>query len=189
MSQRRKPLVLTLTFSQEIKKPMDLGTIRKKLSRRQYLSPESFMSDVRLVWSNAWTYNRPGDDIYVMAEKLSERFEELVSSKPILRADSEVSSAKKALDATALVGLNAEGWREYGFLNHTEGRIRRQTAWDAAAKARMEADRALTGLSGYDVSHSPPVSLIFAVAGAIFCLGCVCHAAGFVGCGCSMSFR
>jgi hypothetical protein len=139
---------------------MDLGTIRKKLSRRQYLSPESFITDVRLVWSNAWTYNRPGDEIYVMAEKLSDKFEELVTSKPVLKSDSEASSAKKALEATSLACLNAEGWREYGFLNHTEGRIRRQAAWNAKAKARMEADKALTGQSGYDVSFRPPISFL-----------------------------
>ena len=44
-------------YLQVIKEPQDLGTISKKLERTQYMSPEDFARDVRLVWQNAITYN------------------------------------------------------------------------------------------------------------------------------------
>ena len=41
----------------------------------KYLTPEKFATDVRLVWKNAMTYNRPDSEIYITADKLSKLFE------------------------------------------------------------------------------------------------------------------
>ncbi|XP_073054593.1 uncharacterized protein [Primulina eburnea] len=59
-----------------IKHPMDLGTIKKRLSQNWYKSPREFAEDVRLVFRNAMTYNPKGQDVHVMAEELSGMFEE-----------------------------------------------------------------------------------------------------------------
>ncbi|KAJ8543024.1 hypothetical protein K7X08_005547 [Anisodus acutangulus] len=59
-----------------IKHPMDLGTIKTRLSQNWYKSPREFAEDVRLVFHNAMTYNPKGQDVHVMAEHLSEIFEE-----------------------------------------------------------------------------------------------------------------
>ncbi|XVE54522.1 hypothetical protein DITRI_Ditri03aG0088500 [Diplodiscus trichospermus] len=58
-----------------IKHPMDLGTVKKKLVSGQYPSPLDFAADVRLTFSNAMTYNPPGNDFHYMAETLSKYFE------------------------------------------------------------------------------------------------------------------
>jgi len=62
-------------YPEIIKKPMDLGTIKKRLDGAKYSDAQKFASDVRLVWSNAMTYNRPDSDIYQTADKLSKLFE------------------------------------------------------------------------------------------------------------------
>ncbi|CAN4087383.1 unnamed protein product [Withania somnifera] len=59
-----------------IKHPMDLGTIKARLSENSYKSPKEFAEDIRLVFSNAKTYNLKGQDVHVMAEELSQIFEE-----------------------------------------------------------------------------------------------------------------
>ncbi|KAL2476407.1 Transcription factor GTE4 [Abeliophyllum distichum] len=59
-----------------IKHPMDLGTIKNRLSQNWYKSPREFAEDVRLVFRNAMTYNPKGQDVHIMAEQLSEIFEE-----------------------------------------------------------------------------------------------------------------
>ncbi|KAL3849250.1 hypothetical protein ACJIZ3_011132 [Penstemon smallii] len=59
-----------------IKHPMDLGTIKTRLSQNMYNSPREFAEDVRLVFRNAMTYNPKGQDVHVMAEQLSQIFEE-----------------------------------------------------------------------------------------------------------------
>ncbi|CAA3032387.1 transcription factor GTE4-like [Olea europaea var. sylvestris] len=59
-----------------IKRPMDLGTIKDRLSQNWYKSPREFAEDVRLVFHNAMTYNPKGQDVHVMAEQLAQIFEE-----------------------------------------------------------------------------------------------------------------
>ncbi|EFJ10360.1 hypothetical protein SELMODRAFT_159527, partial [Selaginella moellendorffii] len=62
-----------------IKRPMDFRTIREKMEAKDgsgYRSVQEIAEDVRLVFSNAMTYNEVGTDVYVMAKTLSEKFEE-----------------------------------------------------------------------------------------------------------------
>ncbi|KAL8510135.1 hypothetical protein ACS0TY_017089 [Phlomoides rotata] len=59
-----------------IKHPMDLGTIKTKMSQNQYQSPREFAEDVRLVFHNAMTYNPKGQDVHFMAEQLLQIFDE-----------------------------------------------------------------------------------------------------------------
>ncbi|XP_068657144.1 transcription factor GTE10-like isoform X2 [Aristolochia californica] len=58
-----------------IKHPMDLGSIKSKLDSGYYPSPLGFLGDVRLTFSNAMTYNPPGNDFHVMADTLRKFFE------------------------------------------------------------------------------------------------------------------
>lgn len=64
-----------------IKHPMDLGTVKSRIASGKYSSPLDFAADVRLTFSNAMTYNPPGNDVHVMAETLSKYFE--VRWKPL----------------------------------------------------------------------------------------------------------
>jgi hypothetical protein len=58
-----------------IKHPMDLGTVKSKLTSGKYSSPIAFAADVRLTFSNAMTYNPPGNDVHGIAATLSKAFE------------------------------------------------------------------------------------------------------------------
>jgi hypothetical protein len=58
-----------------IKHPMDLGTIKTKIDTGAYSDPLEFAADVRLTFSNAMTYNPPGNDVYIMADTLRKYFE------------------------------------------------------------------------------------------------------------------
>ncbi|KAL5864755.1 hypothetical protein ACOSQ3_002269 [Xanthoceras sorbifolium] len=59
-----------------IKHPMDLGTVKSRLNKNWYKSPKEFAEDVRLTFHNAMTYNPKGQDVHVMAELLSNMFED-----------------------------------------------------------------------------------------------------------------
>jgi hypothetical protein len=58
-----------------IKKPMDLGTIHKKLDSGAYHAIKDFNSDVNLTFDNAMTYNEKGSVVYDMAKELKTKFE------------------------------------------------------------------------------------------------------------------
>lgn len=46
-----------LDYFDIIRNPMDLGTVKKKLSHNCYLKAEEFIDDMTLVWQNCFTYN------------------------------------------------------------------------------------------------------------------------------------
>jgi len=58
-----------------IRSPMDLGTIKNKLTKKKYVSIEDFAADVRLTFSNAMKYNPPGNDVHIFAKELNEMFD------------------------------------------------------------------------------------------------------------------
>ncbi|GAB2268051.1 hypothetical protein Dimus_003026 [Dionaea muscipula] len=60
-----------------VKKPMDLGTVKSKLSRNLYPSPDEFGADIRLTFNNALLYNPEGQQVHHYAKDLLAKFEEL----------------------------------------------------------------------------------------------------------------
>lgn len=82
-----------------IKHPMDLGTIKTKLTSGTYASPLGFASDVRLTFSNAKTYNPPGNDVHIMAEAMSNLFESKWKSieKKVPTVDSHAARESEAV--------------------------------------------------------------------------------------------
>jgi len=68
-------------YSNFISRPMDLGTIATKCEEGVYMSDdalsglEAMAEDVRLVWSNCYTYNKASSSIYASAQHLSKIFE------------------------------------------------------------------------------------------------------------------
>ncbi|KAH7867303.1 hypothetical protein Vadar_031694 [Vaccinium darrowii] len=78
-----------------IKHPMDLGTVKRKLTSGGYSNPLDFAADVRLTFSNAMTYNPRENDVHVMAKMLSKYFEtkwKLIKKKIPVIIDAPVPS-------------------------------------------------------------------------------------------------
>jgi len=61
-----------------IEQPMDLSTVRTKLSDDQYESVGDALADLRLIWDNCRTFNAEGSDILNSAEVCAILLEELV---------------------------------------------------------------------------------------------------------------
>ncbi|EOA35100.1 hypothetical protein CARUB_v10020214mg [Capsella rubella] len=59
-----------------VEQPMDLGTVKTRLSKSWYKSPLEFAEDVRLTFNNAMLYNPVGHDVHGMAKILLNLFEE-----------------------------------------------------------------------------------------------------------------
>jgi E1A/CREB-binding protein len=61
-------------YFEVIKRPMDLGTIRKKLENGCYHSLDEFESHVKLTFDNAMLYNPEGSVVYNMAKEMKHKF-------------------------------------------------------------------------------------------------------------------
>ncbi|KAG1364176.1 transcription factor GTE7 [Cocos nucifera] len=66
-------------YFQIIKQPMDLGTVRSKLSKGLYPSPLEFAADIRLTFNNALIYNPEGHEVHKLADQFLRLFEGLFS--------------------------------------------------------------------------------------------------------------
>lgn len=58
-----------------IRHPMDLGTIERELKSGRIDNPDQFISNVRLVYRNCFTYNPPQEMAVLIGKIMSEEFE------------------------------------------------------------------------------------------------------------------
>ncbi|KAI3426052.1 hypothetical protein D9Q98_008020 [Chlorella vulgaris] len=81
-----------------VTQPMDFGTVKRRLDCGAYRHPDEFLSDVRLVFDNARSYNKPGSDVHVMANTLQERFEEKYAAGVAPRVAEEAALSRFQAD-------------------------------------------------------------------------------------------
>uniref|UniRef100_A0A3Q1AW98 Bromodomain containing 3a n=1 Tax=Amphiprion ocellaris TaxID=80972 RepID=A0A3Q1AW98_AMPOC len=62
--------------------PMDMGTIKKRLENNYYWSASECMQDFNTMFTNCYIYNKPTDDIVLMALALEKIFLQKVASMP-----------------------------------------------------------------------------------------------------------
>ncbi|CAH8561742.1 unnamed protein product [Schistosoma rodhaini] len=62
-------------YFQVIKEPMDLTTIRNNLEDGKYTDPWQVVDHFRLMFNNAWLYNKKTSKVYKMCTKLAELFQ------------------------------------------------------------------------------------------------------------------
>ncbi|KAJ8345301.1 hypothetical protein SKAU_G00294940 [Synaphobranchus kaupii] len=65
-----------------IKCPMDMGTIKKRLESSHYWNAQECIHDFNTMFTNCYIYNKPGDDIVLMAEALEKMFLQKISEMP-----------------------------------------------------------------------------------------------------------
>ncbi|KAF4977588.1 hypothetical protein FZEAL_5902 [Fusarium zealandicum] len=66
-------------YFDKVKRPMDLTTVKAKMDRKEYTSDEDFLTDVRQIFDNCFTYWKKGDPMWLAGEKLQKTFEEKFS--------------------------------------------------------------------------------------------------------------
>lgn len=66
-------------YPQIIKKPMDLGQVKRKLETGKYGTIHDAAEDVRLIWKNCMQYNADGSDFFILAQNMSKKFEDKFS--------------------------------------------------------------------------------------------------------------
>ena len=79
-----------------IKKPMDMGTIRKRLDNGYYWEAAECIQDFNQMFTNCYIYNKPGEDIVVMAKSLEKFFIAKVRTLPTEETVVEAESVKSA---------------------------------------------------------------------------------------------
>jgi len=65
-----------------ITRPMDLTTIKKRLEAFYYYEAKEAIADYRLLFTDCYSYNKPGEDIVVMCKDLEHFFNQKLSDMP-----------------------------------------------------------------------------------------------------------
>ncbi|XP_077936071.1 bromodomain-containing protein 4-like isoform X3 [Gasterosteus aculeatus] len=65
-----------------IKIPMDMGTIKKRLENHHYWNAHECIQDFNTMFTNCYIYNKPGDDIVLMAKALEKVFLHKITEMP-----------------------------------------------------------------------------------------------------------
>ncbi|XP_030053116.1 bromodomain-containing protein 2 isoform X2 [Microcaecilia unicolor] len=65
-----------------IKQPMDLGSIKRRLELNYYWSATECIQDFNTMFTNCYIYNKPTDDIVLMAQSLEKMFLQKVAQMP-----------------------------------------------------------------------------------------------------------
>ncbi|KAL4623342.1 bromodomain-containing protein 3 isoform X4 [Arapaima gigas] len=81
-SCRYWPPLFTQDYHKIIKNPMDMGTIKKRLENNYYWSASECMQDFNTMFTNCYIYNKPTDDIVLMAQALEKIFLQKVAQMP-----------------------------------------------------------------------------------------------------------
>ena len=85
-----------------IKKPMDMATIRKRLDNNYYWEAQEAIQDFNQMFTNCYIYNKPGEDIVIMAKSLEKYFISKLRTLPteetvIVSAGDSSSSSMKSV--------------------------------------------------------------------------------------------
>lgn len=77
-----------------IKTPMDMGTIKKRLENNYYWNAQECIQDFNTMFTNCYIYNKPGDDIVLMAEALEKLFLQKINELPTEETEIMIVQAK-----------------------------------------------------------------------------------------------
>ncbi|KAG5896493.1 hypothetical protein JTB14_005870 [Gonioctena quinquepunctata] len=91
-----------------IKQPMDLGTIKKRLDNNYYWSGKECIQDFNTMFTNCYVYNKPGEDVVVMAQTLEKVFLTKVADMPkeefVVETPTKGAKGKKGRTSTGPAG-------------------------------------------------------------------------------------
>ncbi|XP_072386839.1 homeotic protein female sterile-like isoform X1 [Diabrotica undecimpunctata] len=91
-----------------IKQPMDLGTIKKRLDNNYYWSGKECIQDFNTMFTNCYVYNKPGEDVVVMAQTLEKVFLTKVADMPkeefVVESPNKAGAAKGKKGRTSTAG-------------------------------------------------------------------------------------
>ena len=68
-----------------VKYPMDLGTIKKRLTNKYYWSAQEVQDDFKLMFGNCYLYNKPDYDIVVMCKELERAYDKKIEQMKLFK--------------------------------------------------------------------------------------------------------
>ena len=105
-------VIMNPTYPDYIFHPMDLGTIKEKVLKKEYGSTDSFLADMKWIQHNSCIFNTDTADISVIAKKVVRKAEEgcLVSLNCFLLENNIFQEIEKCPDCVLKALVNPTDW-------------------------------------------------------------------------------
>ncbi|XP_066904418.1 bromodomain-containing protein 3 isoform X4 [Halyomorpha halys] len=121
-------------YHKVIKHPMDLGTIKKRLENNYYWCGAECIQDFNTMFNNCYVYNKPGEDVVVMAQTLEKLYLQKLETMPKEEIELEPPPPKGSKPVKKRPGVIGPG-RGGGTTGAGRGRPSNSTAAAAAVVA------------------------------------------------------
>ncbi|XP_049516684.1 bromodomain-containing protein 3 isoform X2 [Dermacentor silvarum] len=133
-----------------IRHPMDLGTIKKRLEHCYYSSAQECIEDFKTMFTNCYVYNKPGEDVVLMAQALEKLFLTKITEMP-----------KEETDLPLPPPRAGQGKGKKGKAGSSSGgaKVAASTSRAAAAAAKGPSPAVQNAASPATNSHSPAESV------------------------------
>lgn len=128
-----------------ITKPMDFGTIKKRLENKYYWTAKECVQDFNTMFTNCYIYNKPGEDVVLMAQTLEKIFLCKVSQMP--KEEIEIEEPAKG-------GKGRKGGRG----NSTVANRSRQSSVTAMNNVDNSVSKAAAPLNSVPVTGAAPAA-------------------------------
>uniref|UniRef100_A0A6U0ZKM8 Bromo domain-containing protein n=1 Tax=Polytomella parva TaxID=51329 RepID=A0A6U0ZKM8_9CHLO len=135
-----------------IKQPMDLGTVRQRLSERYYKDVRDFASDMRLIWKNCRTYNQPGQTAYNNGEQCSEEFEKAYAEAGLEQQWDEIQMMKDPQNVSLERRLSVSAKQLAARVNNVTLRPELDPSREMAMVEKRKLSIALGELQGHQIA-------------------------------------
>ena len=140
-------------YQRVISRPMDLGTVSRKLREGVYRSPAEMLDDVELIWQNARQYNGPGHEVTKAAESSALAFAKVWTNAGLPGLEEEAAGVK---NWRGHVVVDGNAWNEIGQDSQFDKRTNDGTGREGSERqARSIAE--FVGLSSSSKSAFAPI--------------------------------
>jgi len=150
-----------------IKSPMDLGTVKKKLSASKYTTWKDFVGDVHLTFKNALQYNPEADGIHQLAKKLLKKFQKLWNDErgPCLSIQKGLPQIGGDLSQIGAGEDEEEEKEEKPKTSRSKGKERRRSTHTSARDGGSDSDQSgyAGQKEGYTLRENRPKTIPYAL--------------------------
>ncbi|XP_065313021.1 serine-rich adhesin for platelets-like isoform X3 [Gordionus sp. m RMFG-2023] len=89
-----------------IKHPMDISTIKKRLENHYYYSSKECVNDFNTIFTNCYVYNKPGEDVVLMAQAIEKAFQAKLTQMPLVETEIPLLNKGKGKRGRSIKGFN-----------------------------------------------------------------------------------
>uniref|UniRef100_A0A183BKM4 Bromo domain-containing protein n=1 Tax=Globodera pallida TaxID=36090 RepID=A0A183BKM4_GLOPA len=122
------PLGSQRDYHKVIKRPMDLGTIERRLKNMYYYSASECIKDFEQIFANCYKFNQCEDDVTLMCKNVENLYRDRLKKFPDKEVEIPFPSQKKAGKGSAKRNIRASSTTTKGYFHNATVQVSRESS-------------------------------------------------------------